>query len=179
MPKPLISAETIYDEALRVLDEEGIEGLNARNLTARLRCSSKTLYQQVGIREQMERGIVAHAFAGLQLQFEGSDDWEDGIAAWCLSLRQVLLDRPALAALMSTADRDVLVGYAMQLVAMLVEHGFSHHDAIEVAGLLNHVTLSMTLSDIKAPGEWDRPSTFETAIRWLTVGIRVEHPSVD
>jgi AcrR family transcriptional regulator len=43
--KPLISAETIYDEALRVLEAEGVKGLTARNLASRLRCSTKTLYQ--------------------------------------------------------------------------------------------------------------------------------------
>lgn len=59
MAKLLISVETIYDEALRVLDTEGVAGLNARNLAARLHCSTRTLYEQVGNREALIRGLVA------------------------------------------------------------------------------------------------------------------------
>jgi AcrR family transcriptional regulator len=59
----LISVETIYDGTLRVLDAEGADGLKARNLAARLHCSTRTLYEQVGNCEALIRGLVAHAFA--------------------------------------------------------------------------------------------------------------------
>jgi AcrR family transcriptional regulator len=65
----LISVETIYDGTLRVLDAEGADGLKARNLAARLHCSTRTLYEQVGNREALIRGLVAHAFARIEPDF--------------------------------------------------------------------------------------------------------------
>lgn len=69
MPKPLLSADAIFDEALRVLAEEGAAGLTIRNLAGRLKCSSKTLYQQVGAHEVLVRGVVTRAFAQLEPGF--------------------------------------------------------------------------------------------------------------
>jgi AcrR family transcriptional regulator len=63
LPKPLLSADAVFDEALRVLAEEGAAGLTVRNLAARLRCSNKTVYQQVGTHDVLVRGVVARAFA--------------------------------------------------------------------------------------------------------------------
>ena len=48
MAKPLLAVETICDAALQLLDEQGAGALSARNLAASLRCSTRTLYQQVG-----------------------------------------------------------------------------------------------------------------------------------
>jgi AcrR family transcriptional regulator len=171
MPKPLLSADAIFDEALRALAEEGAGGLTIRNLAGRLRCSNKTLYQQVGSHEVLIRGVVARAFAQLELAFSADSDWEAAVESWCTALRAALLDRPDLCKLMTTADRDVIVDYAGQLIAVLERDGFSRRQAVHAGGILAHVTLSMTLSDVAAPGQWDDPRVFATTIQWLIQGM--------
>jgi AcrR family transcriptional regulator len=171
VPKPLLSADAIFDEALRVLAEEGAAGLTIRNLAARLRCSNKTLYQQVGTHEVLVRGVVARAFAQLELAFSTHSAWEVAVESWCMALRAALLDRPDLCKLMTTADRDVVVDYVSRLMAVLERDGFSHGQAVQAGGILAHVTLSMTLSDVAAPGQWDNPRVFATTVQWLIQGM--------
>ncbi|NED67315.1 TetR family transcriptional regulator, partial [Streptomyces sp. SID10244] len=59
MAKPLIPVETIYERALVLLDDEGDSALSTRRLAADLRISTRTLYQQVGNRENLIRALVA------------------------------------------------------------------------------------------------------------------------
>jgi AcrR family transcriptional regulator len=171
VPKPLLSADAIFDEALRALAEQGAAGLTIRNLAARLRCSNKTLYQQVGTHEVLVRGVVARAFAQLELAFSTHSSWEVAVESWCMALRAALLDHPDLCKLMTTADRDVIVDYAAQLIAVLQRDGFSPNQSVQAAGILTHVTLSMTLSDVAAPGQWDDPRVFATTVAWLIQGM--------
>src|ERR1700712_1104751 len=169
--KPLLSVDAIYDEALQALATEGASGLTVRNLAARLRCSTKTLYQQVGNRDAFVRGVVARAFASIEFDFSTEASWEDVVRTWCLALRNVLIERPDLCSLMTTADRGSLISYATRLVRVLQGRGFSEVDAIRACGILAHVTASMTITDMAAPGQWDDPAVFDTTIDWLIQGM--------
>ncbi|WP_405137945.1 TetR/AcrR family transcriptional regulator [Nocardia sp. NBC_01388] len=171
MPKPLLSSDAIFGEALRILSDEGASGLTIRNLATHLRCSNNTLYQQVGSSEQLVRGVVARAFAELEISFDADSVWEVAVESWCTALRSTLLERPELRGLMTIADRDVVVDYVQKLLVVLERDGFSHRQAIEIGGILAHVTVSMTLSDIAAPGQWDDPRVFATTVRWLIHGM--------
>jgi len=171
MAKPLIPVDTIYDAALEVLETEGVSALNARNLTARLHCSTQTLYQQVGKRDQMIRGVVRHAFARMELDFEPGAEAGETIRRWATTLRAELLAHPALTTLMTVEDRVVVEDYGAHLITALRGHGFSKAQSVRVAGIISHITVSMTHSDILAPGPWDRPEVFETAVEWLVEGM--------
>ena len=171
MTRPPLTAEQIYDECLGILDSEGLTALTARNLSSRLSCSTKTLYQLVGNRDTMIRGVVAHAFSGMDLTFKPGPDWQSSITNWSQTLHSALLARPYLGVLMTLEDRDATVAYVMRLVEALGDHGFRTRDAIEVAGNVGHWTISSTLLDLRAPGEWDHPERFDVTLDWLVRGI--------
>jgi AcrR family transcriptional regulator len=165
------TADEVYAEALRILDEQGLPGLNARNLTSRLSCSTKTVYQLVGNRHAMVRGIVAAAFAEMDLQFKPAASWQDSTKSWSRTLHAELLARPYLGTLMTLEDRDATVSYVVRLVDVLVEHGLRRRTAVGIAGNVGHWTISSTLLDLRAPGEWDHPARFEETLDWLVRGI--------
>ncbi|MCW2853628.1 MAG: TetR family transcriptional regulator [Nocardioides sp.] len=171
MAKPLISADFIYATALEILTEEGLGALTARSLTARLHCSAKTLYQQVGNREQLLRGLVAYAFEQIEVDFAVGEDWQSSVVSWSLALRNTLCVRPDLGRLIAIGDRDVVVRYVNRLIKVLMTDGFPQELAIETGRVLSHATVSMTLADLAAPAEPDRPEFFTTAVRWLVAGI--------
>ncbi|EUA25404.1 bacterial regulatory s, tetR family protein [Mycobacterium intracellulare] len=176
----MLSADAIFDEALRVLAEEGAAGLTIRNLAGRLKCSSKTLYQQVGAHEVLVRGVVTRAFAQLELRFSNDAPWEAAVESWCTALRAELLDHPDLCKLMTTADRDVVVDHVGQLMAVLERDGFTHGQAVRAGGILAHVTLSMTLSDVAAPASGTThvcsPPPFDgLSMGWRSCGRRHPH----
>jgi AcrR family transcriptional regulator len=169
--KPLISVEAIYDGALRVLDAEGADGLKARNLAARLHCSTRTLYEQVGNREALIRGLVAHAFAKIEPDFREGETWQESTTSWCLALRNTLLSRPELARLMTREDRNVVVGYINRLLKVLFAHGFEHELAVRSCRVLAHATLSLTAADLQSPAGHGDLEVFDTTVAWLIRGM--------
>lgn len=170
-----LTVEHIHAEGLRVLDTEGLAGLNARNLTSRLACSTKTIYQLAGNRDTMVRGIVATAFAEMDLQFHPGPDLPATLKNWARTLHREMLAHPWLGTLMTTADREATVAYVVRLVDALVDHGLRRRTAIAVAGNVGHWTVGTTLLDIRAPGEWDHPERFEETLDWLVRGIVQVH----
>ncbi|MEU2080322.1 TetR/AcrR family transcriptional regulator C-terminal domain-containing protein [Streptomyces albus] len=59
MPRPpRISRAAVLDEALRTLDEEGVEGLSMRRLAQRLGVTSPSLYKYVRDREGVHEAVV-------------------------------------------------------------------------------------------------------------------------
>ena len=74
MAKPLIPVDVIYEHALALIDAEGAQALNARRLAADLRCSTRTLYQQVGNREELIRALIGRHFSQLQLREVTADE---------------------------------------------------------------------------------------------------------
>ena len=171
MAKPLISVDAIYDEALRVLGTEGAAGLSARNLAARLRCSTRTLYEQVGNREALIRGLVAHAFARIEPDFHEGETWQESTTTWCLALRDTLLSRPELARLMTPEDRNVVVGYVNRLLKVLFTHGFEHELAVRSCRVLAHTTFSLTAADLQRPAGHHDLGVFDTTVAWLIRGM--------
>ena len=171
MRREPLTAEQVYAEGLRVLDEEGVAGLNARNLTSRLSCSTKTIYHLVGNRHAMVRGIVAAAFAEMDLHFRPAPDWQTSTKHWSRTLHAELLARPWLGTLMTPEDREATVSYVLRLVDVLTAHGVRRRTAVGIAGNVGHWTISTTLLDLRAPGEWDQPERFEETLDWLVRGI--------
>ncbi|WP_166903548.1 TetR/AcrR family transcriptional regulator [Mycobacterium sp. DL440] len=176
MAKPLLSADAIYDEALRALAAEGPAGLMARNLSARLRCSTKTLYRQVGNREELIRGVVSRAFASIELDFSTDTSWQDSVRSWCQALRGALVQRPSLTSLMTVADSDVVITYVTRLIRVLKQYGFTEKEAVDACNVLVHVALSLTVTDMAV--HEDTPEIFDTTINWLIQGMELSHKGI-
>jgi AcrR family transcriptional regulator len=174
--KPLLSADAIYDEALRALAAEGPAGLAARNLSARLRCSTKTLYRQIGNREELIRGVVARAFASIELDFSTDTSWQDSVRSWCQALRSALMQRPALMSLMTIADSDVVIAYVTRLIRVLKRYGFTQKEAVDACDVLVHVALSLTVTDMAV--HEDTPVIFDTTVDWLIRGMEHSHKEI-
>ncbi|MGH3638239.1 MAG: TetR/AcrR family transcriptional regulator [Mycobacterium sp.] len=173
MAKPLLSADAIYDEALRALATDGPAGLSARSLSARLRCSTKTLYRQVGNREELIRGVVSRAFASIELDFSTDTSWQDSVRSWCQALRRALVQRPSLTSLMTIADSGVVMNYVNRLIRALKRYGFPEQEAVDACNVLVHVALSLTVTDVAV--HEDTPKIFDTTIDWLIAGMEHSH----
>ncbi|MEM1112476.1 MAG: TetR family transcriptional regulator [Pseudomonadota bacterium] len=200
MPKPLVAVETIYDAALDLLDERGAEALSARNLAAALKCSTRTLYQQVGKREALVAQLIAHYLAGRDLVFERDADWRVTARNWSLALRGALLAHSNLARLMTTEHREPIADYATELLKALLAAGFERPLALRSVRVLVNVVINLTISEIittehgstqshaaaqglraddlaiagRATRAGNPPETFDNTLRWLLIGIAAE-----
>jgi AcrR family transcriptional regulator len=185
MAKPLIPVEVIYNRALTLLDADGSDALQARRLAADLRISTRTLYQQVGNREQLTRALVASHFAQLRLEFQEYDDWEDTAFHWCLTFHDALRAHPFLTELMTIDDRQAVEDYVNELVKSALREGISRRLAIEACRALVNVTINHSIVTVRALREPERSAAgaretakieknFPMTIRWLLAGIRTE-----
>ncbi|NQX90496.1 MAG: TetR/AcrR family transcriptional regulator C-terminal domain-containing protein [Halioglobus sp.] len=202
MAKPLLATDSIYDTALRLLDEEGSSGLNARNLAAALKCSTRTLYQQVGKRETLISDLIAHYFASVKLSFTEETNWQDSMRSWASNLRSALLAHPNLSQLMSGEHRAPVAEYVNRLLKVLRQEGFDQELALRSCRVLVNIAISLSLSEIIAPVDTGRhkrqnrreaqftdsiiaqagkerhhgnpPEVFENAINWVIAGIEAE-----
>lgn len=202
MAKPLLATDSIYDTALHLLEVEGVGALSARNLAAALKCSTRTLYQQVGKRETLISALVAHYFASVKLSFREEANWQESVWSWASNLRSALLAHPNLSQLMSGEHRAPVADYVNQLLKVLVAEGFDEAMALRSCRVLANIAISLSLSEIIAPvdtgkhagrhsqeveftdrvvrpkGKQPRrgnpPEVFENAINWVIAGIEAE-----
>jgi AcrR family transcriptional regulator len=186
--RPLIPAEVIYTRTLELLDAEGAGALNARRLAAELKISTRTLYQQVGGREQLIRALVARHFSQLRLDFREFDTWESTALHWCLALHDALRTHPYLTELMAIDDRKAVEDYVNDLVKATLRHGFPRRLAVECCRALVNVTINHTIVEVRARREPEHsPRTaaevqkieknFPMTIEWILAGVRVESGS--
>jgi AcrR family transcriptional regulator len=202
MAKPLVATDSIYDTALLLLEEKGVEALSARNLAAALKCSTRTLYQQVGKRDEFIGELVAHYFAGLRLNFREKAEWQSSTRSWASNLRSALLAHPNLSRLMREEHRAPIAEYVNRLLKVLLQEGFDEELALRSCRVLANIVISLSLSEIIAPVDSGRrkrrsrkeiefedlviarkskksrngkpPEVFENSINWVIAGIESE-----
>ncbi|WP_330254112.1 hypothetical protein OG874_05960 [Nocardia sp. NBC_00565] len=185
MAKPLIPVETIYSHALELLDAEGQQALNARRVAADLKCSTRTLYQQVGNREQLIRALVARHFSQLKLEFHEADTWEATAWRWCHALHEALLAHPYLTELMTFDDRGAVASYVNGLLRSLMQSGIDRRLATECCRALANTTINHAITEVQAlrqppdahestSGTQTATESFRRTIQWIVAGVRQE-----
>jgi AcrR family transcriptional regulator len=185
MARPLIPVETIYTRALELLDAEGIDALQARKLAADLKISTRTLYQQIGNREQLIRALVARHLSQLRLDFREYDTFDSTALHWCLALHDTLRAHPFLTEMMAIDDRKAVEDYVNDLVKAALSEGFPRKIAIECCRTLVNVTINHTIVGVRALREPEHSAgtasevrkiekNFPTTIRWILLGVRAD-----
>ena len=190
MAKPLIPVESIYEHALELLDAEGSDALTTRRIAADLKISTRTLYQQVGSREELIRALVARHFSALRLEFHEYEDWETTALQWCQALRAALLAHPFLTELMTVDDRDAVMDYVDELIKATLEAGIRRPLAIECCRALVNLTINHSVMEVRGLREpkLSRDSltesrriqkNFPMSVRWILAGVRADASSAD
>ncbi|MDT5366762.1 MAG: hypothetical protein QOC62_1193 [Mycobacterium sp.] len=185
MAKPLIPVNVIYEHALALIDEEGAEALNARRLASDLKCSTRTLYQQVGNREELIRALVGRHFSQLQLDFHEYGTWESTAVQWSLALHNALQAHPFLTELMNVDDRGAVTSYVNKLLKSLVQAGIDRRLATDCCRSLVNTTINHTIVEAQAlrqapptrAGVLDAKKRHESYLRtidWIVAGVRQE-----
>jgi AcrR family transcriptional regulator len=189
MAKPLIPVEGIYEHALELLDAEGSDALTTRRLAADLKISTRTLYQQVGSREQLIRALVARHFSQLRLDFHEYEDWETTALKWCLALHRALRAHPFLTELMTIDDREAVMDYIDALIKATLNEGIPRELALECCRALVNLTINHSVMEVRALREpkLSRASlaesrriekNFPMSVRWIIAGVCADAQSL-
>jgi AcrR family transcriptional regulator len=184
-PQPSISAETIYEHTLVLLDAEGARAVTVRRLAADLKISTRTLYKRIGNRDNLIRNVVELHFAKLNLNFRECGSWESTASNWCLGLHGTLCAHPHLTDLMTDDDVLILGDYVHALAKATVQEGVSRDTAAECCLALANVTINDAIrqvraarhpnggpqADVRAPGS---SRSFSESVRLILAGVRAE-----
>jgi AcrR family transcriptional regulator len=185
MAKPLIPVELIYERALALLDAEGSGALTTRRLAAELKISTRTLYQQVGSREELIRALVSRHFSQLKVDFHDYEDWEATALHWCTALHDALHAQPFLTELMTIDDRNSVMAYVDELVNATLQEGIPRKLAVECCRALVNLTINHSIVEVRgmhepklsrnSAAESDRiEKNFPMSVRWILAGVRQE-----
>jgi AcrR family transcriptional regulator len=185
MAKPLIPVEVIYERALALLDADGAGALTTRRLAAELKISTRTLYQQVGSREELIRTLVARHLSQLKLDFHEYDDWESTALHWCMGLHDALCAHPYLTELMTVDDRNVVMSYVDELVNATLREGFPKKLTVECCRALVNLTINHSIVEVRgmhqpklsrnSAAESARiEKNFPMAVGWMLAGVRAD-----
>jgi AcrR family transcriptional regulator len=184
-PQPSISAETIYEHTLGLLDAEGARAVTVRRLAADLKISTRTLYKRIGNRDNLIRNVVELHLAKLNLNFRECGSWESTATNWCLGLHGTLCAHPHLTDLMTDDDVLILGDYVHALVKATVREGISRTTAVECCLALANVTINDAIREVRATCHSDGAPKADTrelgssrslreSIRLILAGVRAE-----
>ena len=90
-----LSAETIFEAALALVDEDGIEALTMRRLAGKLGVATMSLYSHVPNKDQLLLGVVNLATSEIALPEPGTPPWE-ALRGITREFRRVALVHPNL-----------------------------------------------------------------------------------
>jgi AcrR family transcriptional regulator len=141
-PRPLISAETIFEHALEVLDQEGPAAVTVRRIAADLKISTRTLYKRITNHDNVIRNVVALHYSQLNLEFRELDSWESTAMSWCMNLYRELSTHPHLTELMAAQHGSALHGYVDELLKATLQEGISRERAVECCRSLVNLTIN-------------------------------------
>ena len=117
----------ILGEALRLVDEHGMEALSMRRLAAELGVDPMAIYHHLPGKDAVISGLVGTVFAGMRVPQAESIRWQDRVRDFAWALRGLVRAHPNLAL---HVIRNAAVGVVAALEASEVLY-----EALEASGL--------------------------------------------
>ncbi|GGT32229.1 TetR/AcrR family transcriptional regulator [Nonomuraea spiralis] len=150
--RPALSLDRIVSEAVRLLDEEGLEALSMRSLGTRLDAGATSLYRHVANKDELIELVVDEVYGELRVpSAEEAAGWRDGLATSARSLRAVILRHPWLASVLGQAGLTNLGPNVMRrsedLLALVHGAGFAPGEADQAVNTLLAYVIGMTVSE--------------------------------
>jgi AcrR family transcriptional regulator len=130
VPAPRLTRATVLDEAMSVLDEEGLDALTMRHLAERLGVVPMAIYRHVSNKDDLIDALLDLAVSQVPLP-DPALDWRTGLRALAVAMRGTMLSHPGVVAPLVT--RPSLGAHALAIgeygLAVMREAGFGAEDA--------------------------------------------------
>ena len=126
--KAPLTKEVLFEQALAIVDEQGLEALTMRRLADAVGVEAASLYHHVPNKEALLDRVLVRMRSEMRIPDPLPEDWMDLMEAIFVEYRRVLAAHPNLLPL---AGRRVESDPSSGLV-FLVQQGFSDDDAVEL-----------------------------------------------
>lgn len=129
-PVVRLTRATVLAEAMRVLDEEGLDALTMRHLAERLGVVPMAIYRHVADKDDLIDALLDLGVAQVPLP-DPALDWRNGLRALAIAIRRTMLSHPGVVAPLVT--RPSLGVHALVIgeygLAVMRKAGFSAENA--------------------------------------------------
>ena len=99
--EPAISRTAVVNEALAIVDEEGIDALSMRSIARRLGVQAPSLYNHFSGKEDILDALALRILEGLQARKAENEPWQDWFAHAMIGYRNLLTKHPNAVPLMT------------------------------------------------------------------------------
>src|SRR6478609_6935248 len=159
-----LTRDRIVDEAIALVDAEGVNALTMRRLGARLGVEAMALYRYVNGREDLLEGVVDRLVASLEIdpgtRMEPSDGWQAFLQWMAHNVRRLALDHPKAFPLVATRHpaapwlRPPLrsIEVVNMFLDSLIGYGFSDEQAVGAYRSFTSFLLGQLLLESAARG---------------------------
>ncbi|MBF8191269.1 TetR/AcrR family transcriptional regulator C-terminal domain-containing protein [Nonomuraea sp. K274] len=150
--QPALSREHIVREAVRLLDEEGIDALSMRRLGGRLGAGATSIYRHIASKDELIELAVDEVYGELVLPDVGDPaGWRAGVAQVAHRLRATILRHPWLAAKLGEAGLSYLGPNVLRrsehLLALFEAAGFGLREADRAVNAVTAYVLGISTGE--------------------------------
>ncbi len=141
-----LTPDRIFEQALDIIDADGLDALSMRRLASDLGVEAASLYHHISDKQALIDGIIERMRSEMQVAGDPSGDWKDFLEEVFVEYRRVLTAHPNM---MSLAGWRLENGMEDGL-AFLMEIGLDLDDAVELMQSL--VALAFGFALFSVPG---------------------------
>jgi AcrR family transcriptional regulator len=144
--------DQIVAEAMKLLDEEGLDALSMRRLGARLNAGATSLYWHVANKDELIELVVDEVYGELEIpEIEDPAGWRDAMTRCAQTLRQAILKHPWFVSTFNEIGLSYLGPNLMRMsdrmLAIVEAGGFSLHEGNRVVTVVVAYVMGMALNE--------------------------------
>ena len=145
-----LTRERVLDEALGLIDRQGLEAVTMRRLADHLRVTPMALYNHIRNKKDLLGSIAEHLTAQIDFACD-APDWRDRIRTCFRRLREACLAHPSAVRLMESLEvAPPAVFRPMEItLAALDEIGVTGEDAVRTYFLLMNFTMGQISYEVR------------------------------
>ena len=170
-PDAKLSKRRVVDEAIRLADRDGVDGLSMRLLAGALGAGAMSLYRYVANKDALLNAMIDIVFEEIEFSTEDAD-WQSAMRQRAVSTRQVLARHPWAIGLLEsrTSPGPANLRHHEAVTACLRKAGFPVLMATHANWLLDSYTYGFVLQEARLP--------FDTADSLATMAEDVYLPQL-
>jgi AcrR family transcriptional regulator len=145
-----LSRRRVFEEAVRLVDREGLEALTMRRLGAELGVEAMSLYNHVPNKSALLDGMVEVLLGELEIPPK-DQGWEERIREGYRAFRRLAREHPYVFPLLVTRPPDTMDGVWLveEFLRTLQEAGFGKERALHAFRVLSSYTFGYAMAEIR------------------------------
>lgn len=172
-PRGILSRHLIRDQALSIIDEEGVDALTMRRLADRLGVKAQSLYSHFPNKDAVLDAVANRLATSINPNnFDSS--WQDGLRTWATSYYDVIHWHPNAAHIVAVgaSDRVEYLAVSTKVHENLMRHGWPPHHATMVAAAVTYLVLGAATTHFATAND-DADARHHSHLEDATAGVRV------